>query len=44
MARPERRICGVTLKCGGRMVTICDASAIPHVVGPGQALGCWWCS
>ncbi len=38
MARPERRILGITVECGGRMGAGCDASTIPCVVGPG---GSW---
>jgi hypothetical protein len=40
MARPERRICGITVGCGGRMGVRCDASTCPHVVGPIRA-GVW---
>ena len=33
MARPEQRIRGVTVGCGGLMGASCDASTFPHVVG-----------
>jgi hypothetical protein len=37
MARPEpeQRICGVTVKCGGRMGAGHGVSTIPHVIGCG---------
>ena len=33
MARPERRICGLTVGCGSRMGASCDASTFLCVVG-----------
>ncbi len=35
MARPERKILGITVKCGGRMGAGHDVSKIQHVAGPG---------
>ncbi len=43
-ARPEQRIHGVTVGCGGCMGAICDASTIPRVVGSGWSCvhaGAW---
>ncbi len=37
MARPEQRICGVTVGCGSRMGASCDASTSLHVVGSVRA-------
>ncbi len=33
MARPEQKICGISVGCGGHMGASCDASTFPHVVG-----------
>jgi hypothetical protein len=38
MAKPEQRICGVTVKCGGSMGAGHGESTIPHMIGCG---GSW---
>ncbi len=44
MAWPERRICCITVGCGGRIGAICDSSTMLHVVGSGWSCvraGAW---
>jgi hypothetical protein len=37
MARPEQRICGITVETWGCIGVICDASTIPCVVDSGRS-------